>query len=152
MNTIRQRHRRGRPLRLPGCGATTGGCPYNVMVPQNNYPMNMIRHHHKCININPGIMSRQFFPHRFNHPPRFIQPHLPIDNLPKRAFSVLRADGDEISADLGIIVFRQPDGSSVGFLTIELHSPIPDRRGGSRTALTTRPYYQIEKLGHCQRL
>ena len=102
--------------------------------------MNMIGHRYKCININPGIMSWQFFPHRFNHPPSIVQPHLVIDKLPKEAFSVLRADGNEIRPGLAVIVPTEPDGSAVGFFWIRPHAArLPSKR--------KVPKYQSTKEG-----
>ncbi len=83
----------------------------------------MIGHRHESININPGILSRQFFPHRMDHPPSIVYPHLRIHNFPKQTLPILRADRDEICAGLGVIVPEQPYGSAMVFLTIELHIP-----------------------------
>ena len=98
MNNIRQRHRRGNPPwlpiqwpRFPITRAGTGARPYNVIVHQHDYAVDVIGHNHQCININTVVTLRQFFPHRLDHPPSIVYPHLPIHNFPKQALPILGA-------------------------------------------------------------
>lgn len=86
--------------------AGVGACPYRG---QKNDPVDMIRHHDECIYIEAGIMSGQFLPHRFDHPPDFVQRHFAIHDFPKETFSILRADGDKIGPSLRVIISSQPD-------------------------------------------
>jgi len=54
--------------------------------------------------------SEPFFPYDLTE---FVQPHFPVHDLAERVGAPVGADGDEVGTGLGVVVFRQSDGSAV---------------------------------------
>lgn len=91
-------------VRLPLGRAATGGRPYD-----DDNSVDVVGHYDEFINIDAWIIGWYFIPNLLNHITCSIQPHLPVHDFPKQAFSILGADGHEIGPGLGIIVSPQPD-------------------------------------------
>ena len=85
----------------------------------------MVRHDHKFTQINFTPDQSGFQPFFLCNYPKFIQCHDPIHNFSEEMLPLVRANGDEICAGLGIIIFPQPDGTPVvdigGFMVGRVH-------------------------------
>lgn len=68
--------------------------------------MYVIGHNHKFIQFHANKMLWDCFPTRLNHFTPPVQPHLPADNLSKRADVILAANRHEIDAVLPVVVIR----------------------------------------------
>ena len=102
-----------------GYGAITENRPYGIGdggVFYHDDPVNVIWHHNEGIGFDIRKSVSQFVPPLVDHSSHIIQLHFPVFDFTKQMFSVVRADGDEIRAVLGIIVFVQSNGTAVAFV------------------------------------
>ena len=80
--------------------------PYGFTEQKNS--MEMVRHHHKCIQSNIRKMNRNTVPTGRNNVRSRVAYHLPIYNLAKDALAVARADSNEVRPRLGIVESWEP--------------------------------------------
>src|SRR5450759_3615816 len=73
-----------------------------------NNPMNMIRHDNKCIQIYAREMLWNFLPASLCDPSDFIEVYLFALYLSKNALMPMRAEFNEITPRLRIIIHLQP--------------------------------------------
>jgi len=79
----------------------------------DQYAVDMIGHDDEFIQFDVRKMPGNFVPTFHHDLAVFVQSHFAIYHVPQQTFPIARADGDEIRADLGVIVFFQTDGSAV---------------------------------------
>lgn len=94
---------------------------YIRVVPDNNYPMNMIWHNYKFIQNNIGIMIWQIIPAIFNDFARFRQYHFALKNFTKYRYPFLCAYGYKINAIPGIIISLQTCRINTVFISEPIH-------------------------------
>jgi hypothetical protein len=82
-----------------------------VHQPQN--PMNVIRHHHKFIQMGIGKMLGDALPNLGDDLTRDRGCHLLLLNLTEAALPLMGADCDEISPNLAVVVMFEPNRSAV---------------------------------------
>ncbi len=92
-----------------GTGAGTGTRPYEIngIGGQCNDTVDVVGHDDKGIDVNAGIMGRDFVPYGLHHSACVVQAHFAIQYLTKGVNTVLGDDGDEIQTGLGVIVSMQ---------------------------------------------
>jgi hypothetical protein len=80
-----------------------------------NNPMHVIGHHHKFIGIQHHTRAHNggMEPFVTHNLPVFIQPHFALHDFAEQTGAVMGANGDEIRAGLGVIIFLQADGSTM---------------------------------------
>jgi hypothetical protein len=69
----------------------------------------VIRHDATGIDINAGVIQRNFIPNPLHHTARIVQLHGSIHNFAKQARAILADDGHVIGPGLRVIVTSQAD-------------------------------------------
>jgi hypothetical protein len=83
-------------------------------IPEDNDPMNMVRHYHKRIQPDTRVMIRQIRPapaHHFRVP---VLDHPAMRYPTEQGFTTCRTDRNEIRARRRVIVALQPDAAATG--------------------------------------
>ena len=104
-------------------------CPYHIICPDviiiicfrfanNNYTMEMVRHHHEFIDLNVGISLRNLAPTFSHNLSKSIHLHARIDNLAAQTLSFLHANGYEIPPFTRIIIILQSNGTAMMYVWI----------------------------------
>lgn len=84
--------------------------PYEVLtLGQYDYHVDVVGHHHECIQFHTWVMIRQILPRLLNDLARRIHPHASLDDFTEQACVALRADGHQIRPCLHIIKTVQSD-------------------------------------------
>ena len=74
--------------------------------------MHVVGHDNEGVEINAMVMRRQAIPCLLHDRAHFTQSHIAVDDFTEEHDAILRTGGDEICADLRIIVARQTQGAA----------------------------------------
>jgi len=81
--------------------------------------MNMIRHDNKHVQLDIWVLTRQVFPHRFDHPTIVVQAHLVFFDSPEEAFTFASTGSHKVGAGLRVIIFLQANSPAMVHLIVE---------------------------------
>jgi hypothetical protein len=85
--------------------------------------VDVVGHYDERIQFNEREMVRDVFPTTLGNLACLVQPHFTVHHMPKEAFPLAGASGDETRAGLGVIVSLEADGTAMVFVGYPCPTP-----------------------------